>query len=178
MLTSQIVQQSKNSMEIDGISEIGNANGPNVQSRMNNDDDSANSDSSSSDSSDDLLSTCKLCNFDDMSIERFSARSTTSPLLRAFTQVRMMTDAPATKIDDVPNKKGALADVGCAEKPLLIEMVHDHGSKLVIATKPNTPHFESNVIAPTAAPNASNTVASTNFFSNARARQQTLRIRI
>ena len=61
-------------------------------------------------------------------------------------------------------KKGALADVGCAETPLLLEMAHDCRNKLVIATKLDAPHFESNVVVPVAASNARNIISSTKFI--------------
>ena len=85
MLLPQIVQQSNNSMKIDDINEKENASSPKIKSNMTDDDDSVSSDSSSSTSCNDLLNVHKQHGFDDMSLECFSARSTTVPLLRDFT---------------------------------------------------------------------------------------------
>ena len=92
-------------MEIDDVNEKGNANGTKIQSNTSDDDDSVSSNSIDSSSCDDSLRASKQCDFDDMSVKYFSARSATVPTLRAFTQVRKTTHTTALKIDDAPSKK-------------------------------------------------------------------------
>ena len=50
-------------------------------------------------------------------------------------KIRMTIDASSLKTDDVPNEKDTLADVGCTETILLIDMAHGHRNKIAIIIK-------------------------------------------
>ena len=72
-----------------------------------------------------------------------------------------MTDyASSLKNTDVPKKKAKISYFGSTYTPLLIEMAHDRRNQIVTTTKPNSPLFPSNYVAPIAIPNATNLTSS------------------